>query len=65
MPESIIFKTNNLIIGYSNPLSKPLNLKMKRERKIAITGANGLGKTTFTKKFTRYTKSNKWQSNLE
>lgn len=49
MPESIIFKTNNLIIGYNKPLSKPLNLKMKRGQKIAITGANGLGKTTLLK----------------
>ncbi|RII33094.1 ABC transporter ATP-binding protein [Clostridium chromiireducens] len=49
MPESIIFKTNDLIIGYDKPLSKPLNLKMKRGQKIAITGANGLGKTTLLK----------------
>ncbi|WP_411678634.1 ABC-F family ATP-binding cassette domain-containing protein [Clostridium thailandense] len=49
MPENIIFKTNNLIIGYNKPLSKPLNLKMKRGQKIAITGANGLGKTTLLK----------------
>ena len=49
MPESIIFKVSNLIIGYDDPLSKPLNLKMKRGQKIAITGANGLGKTTLLK----------------
>jgi len=49
MPESIIFKTNNLVIGYDKPLSNPLNLKMKRGQKIAITGANGLGKTTLLK----------------
>ncbi|OOM77211.1 ABC-F family ATP-binding cassette domain-containing protein [Clostridium sp. BL-8] len=49
LPESIIFKANNLIIGYNAPLSKPLNLKMKRGEKIAITGANGLGKTTLLK----------------
>jgi ATPase subunit of ABC transporter with duplicated ATPase domains len=49
MPESIVFKASNLIIGYNKPLSKPLNLKMKRGQKIAITGANGLGKTTLLK----------------
>ncbi len=49
MPENIIFKASNLIIGYNKPLSKPLNLKMKRGQKIAITGANGLGKTTLLK----------------
>ena len=51
MPESIIFKVSNLIIGYNDPLSRPLNLKMKRGQKIAITGANGLGKTTLLKSF--------------
>lgn len=49
MPESMIFKARNLIIGYDKPLSKPLNLEMKRGEKIAITGANGLGKTTLLK----------------
>jgi len=49
MPENIIFETQNLIIGYDKPLSIPLNLKMKRGQKIAITGANGLGKTTLLK----------------
>ncbi|WP_238883891.1 ABC-F family ATP-binding cassette domain-containing protein [Clostridium sp. YIM B02551] len=49
MPESTIFKARDLIIGYNKPLSKPLNLKMKRGQKIAIIGANGLGKTTLLK----------------
>ncbi|SKA87900.1 ATPase components of ABC transporters with duplicated ATPase domains [Caloramator quimbayensis] len=42
----LIFETRDLIIGYDSPLSKPLNLKMERGQKIAIIGANGLGKTT-------------------
>lgn len=49
LPENTIFKISDLIIGYNKPLSKPLNLKMKRGQKIAITGANGLGKTTLLK----------------
>lgn len=49
MPERIIFETNDLVIGYDKPLSKPLNLKMERGEKIAIVGANGLGKTTLLK----------------
>lgn len=49
MPEKVIFQTSNLVIGYNNPISKPLNLEMKRGQKIAITGANGLGKTTLLK----------------
>jgi ATPase subunit of ABC transporter with duplicated ATPase domains len=49
LPESVVFQTQNLVIGYDKPLSKPLNLKMKRGEKIAIIGANGLGKTTLLK----------------
>ena len=42
----LIFETKDLIIGYDEPLSKPLNLRMERGQKIALVGANGLGKTT-------------------
>jgi ATPase subunit of ABC transporter with duplicated ATPase domains len=41
-----IFITKDLVIGYDEPLSKPLNLRMERGQKIALVGANGLGKTT-------------------
>lgn len=42
----LIFETKDLVIGYNEPLSKPLNLRMERGQKIALIGANGLGKTT-------------------
>ncbi len=42
----LIFETKDLVIGYEEPLSKPLNLRMERGQKIALVGANGLGKTT-------------------
>lgn len=42
----LIFETNDLVIGYDEPLSKPLNLRMERKQKVAIVGANGIGKTT-------------------
>ncbi|HAN09817.1 MAG TPA: heme ABC transporter ATP-binding protein [Clostridiales bacterium] len=42
----VIFETNELVIGYNEPLSKPINLKMERGQKIAIIGSNGIGKTT-------------------
>lgn len=42
----LIFETENLVIGYGKPISKPLNLRMERGDRIAIVGANGLGKTT-------------------
>ena len=48
-PGRFIFETKDLVIGYNNPLSKPLNLKMERGQKIALMGANGLGKTTLLK----------------
>lgn len=45
-PSKLIFETNDLVIGYDEPLSKPLNLRMERGEKIALVGANGIGKTT-------------------
>lgn len=48
-PWRIIFETNNLVIGYDKALTVPLDLKMNRKDKIAIIGANGIGKTTLLK----------------
>lgn len=46
----VIFETDDLVIGYDKkPLSKPINLRMERGEKIAVTGTNGIGKTTFLK----------------
>ena len=44
-----IFQTEDLVIGYDKPLSRPLNLSMERGQKIALVGANGIGKTTLLK----------------
>ncbi len=44
--DKLIFETKDLVIGYDNPLSNPINLTMERGMKIAIVGANGIGKTT-------------------
>ncbi|MDD2446197.1 MAG: ABC-F family ATP-binding cassette domain-containing protein [Tissierellia bacterium] len=45
----VVFETKNLVIGYDEPLSKPLNLRMERGQRIALVGANGIGKTTLLK----------------
>lgn len=48
-PGRILFETKNLVIGYDEPLSSPLNLKMERGSRIVLTGSNGIGKTTLLK----------------
>lgn len=52
----VIFETTDLIIGYDEPLSKELNLRMERGEKIALVGANGIGKTTLLKSILGLTK---------
>lgn len=44
-----IFQTENLVIGYGDPLTRPLNISLERGKKVAIKGVNGLGKTTLMK----------------
>ena len=44
-----IFETKNLVIGYDEPLSRPISMRMERGEKLVLSGANGIGKTTLLK----------------
>ena len=48
-PGRYLVQTKGLVIGYDEPLSRPLDLEMERGSKIALTGSNGIGKTTLLK----------------
>ncbi|WP_122639233.1 ABC-F family ATP-binding cassette domain-containing protein [Romboutsia sp. Marseille-P6047] len=44
-----IFKTKDLVLGYNEPLTKPLNFELERNKKVALKGMNGIGKSTLLK----------------
>lgn len=48
-PGRFLFETKNLVIGYDEALSHPIDFTMERGEKIVLTGANGIGKTTLLK----------------
>ncbi len=48
-PSKFIFTMENFVIGYDSPLSKPMNFVLEKGSKVALVGANGLGKTTLLK----------------
>lgn len=48
-PSKYVFQTKDFVIGYEEPLSSPLNIELERGQKVALTGANGIGKTTLIK----------------
>ncbi len=45
----IIFETKDLVLGYDEALTKPLNFQLERNKKIALKGMNGVGKSTLLK----------------
>ena len=56
-PGKMLFETHDLVIGYDEPLSKPLNFTMERGQKIALVGTNGIGKTTLLRSLLGLNKS--------
>ncbi len=44
-----VLVTENLEIGYDSSLLEPLDIVIRKEEKVAITGKNGVGKSTFIK----------------
>jgi len=45
----IVLQTKDLSIGYAQPLVKKLSFKVERQQRLAIVGANGIGKSTLIK----------------
>jgi len=45
-PGKILFKGEDLVIGYDEPLTRKVQFEFERGKKIAVKGVNGLGKTT-------------------
>ncbi len=48
-PGKAVIECRELVLGYDEPLTKPVSLIIERGKKIAIKGVNGLGKSTLLK----------------
>ena len=48
-PSRFIVDAKDLVLGYDEPLTRPVEVVIERGKKIAIQGVNGLGKTTLLK----------------
>ncbi len=48
-PGKIVIQAQSLVLGYNEPLTKPMSFILERGSKVAIKGVNGLGKTTLLK----------------
>ncbi|HIZ55766.1 MAG TPA: ATP-binding cassette domain-containing protein, partial [Firmicutes bacterium] len=53
-PGRILLEAKGLVIGYDEALSRPVDLVVERNQKIAIRGVNGLGKSTLLKTLLGY-----------
>lgn len=48
-PGRVVIECSDLILGYDEPLTRPISLKLECGQKIAVRGVNGLGKSTLLK----------------
>lgn len=53
-PGRVVIECRDLVLGYGEPLTKPLNLKLECGQKVAIKGVNGLGKSTLLKTLLKF-----------
>lgn len=48
-PGRVVIEAKDLVLGYNEPLTSPLNMIVERNKKIAVKGTNGIGKSTLMK----------------
>ena len=48
-PSRFVIEGKRLVLGYDMPLTNPVDIQVERNKKIAIRGTNGLGKSTLLK----------------
>ena len=48
-PGRFLAEAENLVLGYDTPLTRPVSFQLERNKKVAVKGVNGLGKTTLLK----------------
>ena len=48
-PGRFVVEGKDVVLGYDESLTRPVNFVLERGQKIAVTGTNGLGKTTLLK----------------
>lgn len=48
-PGRMVIEAKDLVLGYDEPLTSPFSILVERNKKIAIKGTNGIGKSTLLK----------------